>query len=61
MDVKLKIKWNTSYPNGQLHRVLDISKAFDEFRFKPKMSFDDGLKELINSFVKNQNLSQNGH
>ena len=61
MDMKLKIKWNTSYPNGQPHRALDISKAFDEFGFRPKMPFDNELKELINSFVKNQNLPQNGH
>ena len=61
MDMKLNIKWNTSYPNGQPHRALDISKAFDEFGFRPKMHFDDELKELINSFVKNQNLPQNGY
>jgi GDP-L-fucose synthase len=55
MDVKITIKWNTGYPNGQPRRVLDNSKAFHEFGFKPKIPFDDGLKEIINTFLKNQN------
>ncbi len=59
MDIKLKIKWNTSYPNGQPHRALNISKALHEFGFKPEISFDKGLKEVINSFIKNQNSSYN--
>jgi GDP-L-fucose synthase len=54
MNVQLKIKWNSTYPNGQPHRSLDISKAFHEFGFKPKVQFEDGLKEMIDIFSKNQ-------
>jgi GDP-L-fucose synthase len=55
MNMKLEIKWNTSFPNGQPHRSLDISKAFHEFGFKPQIQFNEGLKEVINSVLKNQN------
>jgi len=48
-----RIEWDTSKPNGQPRRCLDISKAKKEFGFIAKISLDNGLKKTIESFVKN--------
>ncbi len=53
MDVKLTIKWNSTFPNGQPRRFLDTSKAFKDFGFKSKIEFNDGLKETISEYLKN--------
>jgi len=41
------VKWDTSKPDGQPRRMLDISKAEKEFNFKVKTNFDEGLKNTI--------------
>ena len=42
-----KIKWDTSKPNGQPRRCLDVSKAHKLFGFKAATSFEDGLEKTI--------------
>lgn len=42
-----EIRWDTSKPDGQPRRCLDISKAEKEFGFKAKTDFREGLKETI--------------
>ena len=42
-----EIKWDTTKPDGQPRRCLDISKACKEFGFKAKTDFRDGLKKTI--------------
>ncbi len=49
---KGKIVWDTSKPDGQPRRCLDISKASKEFGFKANTNFDTGLKRTI-SWYKN--------
>lgn len=44
---KGEIAWDTSKPDGQPRRMLDISKAEKEFGFRAQTSFKDGLKETI--------------
>jgi len=44
---KGRILWDTSKPNGQPRRRLDVSRAEREFGFKARMGFDEGLKETI--------------
>jgi GDP-L-fucose synthase len=44
---KGKIIWDTSKPDGQPRRMLDTSKAWKEFGFKAKTSFEEGLKKTI--------------
>lgn len=39
-----KITWDTSKPDGQPRRRLDVSKAEKEFGFKAKVNFEEGLK-----------------
>lgn len=48
------IKWDTTKPNGQPRRVLDISKAQKEFSFKAKISLEKGLRQTINWYLKKQ-------
>jgi len=44
---KGKIRWDASKPDGQPRRKLDISRAEQEFGFKAKMDFEEGLKRTI--------------
>jgi GDP-L-fucose synthase len=51
---KGKFKWDTSKPNGQPRRKLDISRAKKEFGFEAQTSFEDGLKETVDWYLKNR-------
>lgn len=42
-----KIVWDTSKPNGQPRRKLDVSRARDHFGFEAGTTFEDGLRETI--------------
>jgi len=46
-----EIKWDSSKPDGQPRRCLDVSKAEKEFGFKAKTSFDSGLKRTIDWYL----------
>jgi GDP-L-fucose synthase len=52
MDYRGKIKWDKSKPDGQPRRMLDTSRAKKEFGFKAKTSFEEGLKNTINWYLK---------
>ena len=47
MDFKGEIHWDTSKPDGQSRRMLDVNRAEKEFGFKAKTNFEDGLKKTI--------------
>jgi GDP-L-fucose synthase len=51
---KGNIVWDTSKPDGQPRRCLDTSKARDEFGFKAKTSFKEGLKRTIKWYIENR-------
>jgi GDP-L-fucose synthase len=51
---KGKFKWDTSKPNGQPRRKLDTSRAKKEFGFEAQTSFEDGLKETVDWYLKNR-------
>jgi nucleoside-diphosphate-sugar epimerase len=42
-----EIRWDTSKPDGQPKRCLDVSRARDEFGFEAQMPFREGLKRTI--------------
>jgi GDP-L-fucose synthase len=48
-----EIFWDTSKPNGQPRRALDISCAQDYFGFKARMPFEEGLRRTIKWYLKN--------
>jgi GDP-L-fucose synthase len=46
-DFAGEIVWDTTKPDGQPRRCLDVSRAEREFGFRAKTGFEDGLKETI--------------
>jgi len=42
-----RMMWDTTKPDGQPRRCLDVSKAKKEFGFEAKVNFREGLKETI--------------
>jgi GDP-L-fucose synthase len=51
---KGQIRWDSSQPDGQPRRRLDVSRAKQLFGFEAQMSFDEGLKRIIDWFLKNR-------
>jgi len=49
-----EIIWDTTKPNGQPRRSLDISRAEKHFGFRAKTSFEEGLRRTI-EWYKDQN------
>jgi GDP-L-fucose synthase len=42
-----KIVWDSTKPDGQPRRMLDTARAFEEFGFKAKTNFREGLSKTI--------------
>jgi GDP-L-fucose synthase len=42
-----EIIWDTSKPNGQPRRKLDVSRARDYFGFEATTDFDEGIRETV--------------
>ena len=42
-----EIRWDNTKPDGQPRRMLDTSRAEQEFGFRATTSFEDGLKKAI--------------
>ncbi|MBI5732370.1 GDP-L-fucose synthase [Candidatus Jorgensenbacteria bacterium] len=57
LDFKGEIHWNTSKPDGQPRRLLDTSRAEQEFAFRAKTDFEEGLKKTIRWYVKERKLN----
>lgn len=49
-----EIRWDTTKPNGQPRRKLDVSRAREKFGFVSTTTFEDGLKETIDWYVANE-------
>lgn len=49
-----EIVWDSSKPNGQPRRKLDVSKAEKEFGFKAKTDFEQGIKKTVNWYIKHK-------
>ncbi|MAG15628.1 GDP-fucose synthetase [Candidatus Woesearchaeota archaeon] len=52
-DFNGTIEWDTSKPNGQMKRHLNIEKAKAEFGFQPEVPLEEGLKNTID-WYRNQ-------
>jgi GDP-L-fucose synthase len=46
-----EVHWDTTKPDGQPKRRLDVSRAKKEFGFKANMPFREGLKKTIEWYV----------
>ncbi len=42
-----EIRWDTTKPDGQPRRCLDVSRAKREFGFEVETIFEDGLRSTI--------------
>jgi GDP-L-fucose synthase len=42
-----RIEWDTSKPNGQPRRCLDVTRAREQFGFTARTDFDRGLENTI--------------
>jgi GDP-L-fucose synthase len=51
--------WDTTRPNGQPRRMLDVSRARERFGFVAKVSFDEGLDKTIAWWRANAKNAQN--
>lgn len=51
----LKLVWDTSKPSGDKKRLMDISRA-RSLGFKPTISIEAGIKEVLDWYIKNKNL-----
>lgn len=51
---KGKIVWDSSKPDGQPRRRVDISRAKSEFGFRAKTNFEEGLKRTIESYLNSE-------
>ena len=47
-----EITWDTSKPNGQPRRQLDVSRAREAFGFEAEVGFDEGLRRTVEWFEK---------
>ncbi|HEY6039461.1 MAG TPA: GDP-L-fucose synthase [Kofleriaceae bacterium] len=48
------ITWDTSQPNGQPRRRLDVSRAKERFGFTAKTSFADGLARTVSWYMEHR-------
>jgi len=42
-----EVVWDTTKPNGQPRRKLDVSRAKERFGFESQIDFREGLKRTI--------------
>jgi GDP-L-fucose synthase len=47
MGFQGEIIWDSTKPDGQPRRMLDVFKAEKEFGFRAKISLEEGLKKTI--------------
>jgi GDP-L-fucose synthase len=47
-----RIRWDTTKPDGQPRRCLDVSRAQREFGFRAATSLEDGLKRTVDWYRK---------
>jgi dTDP-glucose 4,6-dehydratase/GDP-L-fucose synthase len=48
------IKWDTSKPDGQMRRRLDVSRAKERFGWEASTSFEEGLRETVEWYEENR-------
>jgi dTDP-glucose 4,6-dehydratase/GDP-L-fucose synthase len=55
-DFDGEIEWDTSKPDGQPRRRLDVSRAKEAFEWEAETEFVDGLKETISWYEENKDI-----
>lgn len=52
-----EIVWNTSRPDGQLKKILDVSKMKAALNWEPRYSLHEGLKRTVAWYIQNKELA----
>jgi GDP-L-fucose synthase len=55
-----EIRWDSSKPDGQPRRVLDVTRAEREFGFRATTDFVEGLRRTIIWYVSQRQASLRG-
>lgn len=55
-----QLRWDTSRPNGQPRRMLDVERAREQFGFTAKIGFEEGLLETIEWYRGHRGNSGHG-
>ncbi len=53
---KGEIVWDSSKPDGQPRRMLNISRAEKEFGFRAKTSLEEGLRKTIDWYISTKQI-----
>ncbi|MHA1167755.1 MAG: NAD-dependent epimerase/dehydratase family protein [Candidatus Hodarchaeales archaeon] len=53
-DYSGKLFWNIEKPDGQMKKILDISKLKNQIGWESKLSLKDGLKDTIDWYMDNK-------
>ena len=51
LDYRGKIIWDTTKPNGQPRRLLDVSRAREKFGFSAEVKLEEGLRRTIEWYL----------
>ncbi len=49
-----EVEWDSSRPDGQPRRKLDVSRAREEFGFESEISLGEGLRDTIDWYMENR-------
>lgn len=49
-----KLVWDTSKPNGQPRRGLDVNRAREFFGFEAKIPFEEGIRSTVQWYLENR-------
>ena len=53
-----ELVWDTSQPDGQPRRCLDVTRAAKEFGFRSRIGFDEGLRQSIDWYRETRQAQQ---
>jgi GDP-L-fucose synthase len=53
-----ELVWDTSQPDGQPRRCLDVTRAAKEFGFRSRIGFDEGLRQTIDWYRETRQARQ---
>ncbi len=53
-----ELRWDTSKPDGQPRRQLDVSRAQELFDFKAETGFEEGLRRTIDWYLANREYAE---
>lgn len=57
MKIKPEVVWDISKPSGDKKRLLDVSRAKTLLGFEPKISIEEGIKEVMDWYIENKDIA----